>query len=554
MHPRSLFRLLLVACWACVRLAGAEVSRHGVIAAEHELAANAGIAMLREGGNAVDAAVAAEFVMGVVHPSSCGIGGGGFLLVYDSHRHDPQVFDFREAAPRASRPELYVHDGIIDSHLTVRGALAVGVPGEVKGLIQALDQLGHLSLERVMEPAIRHAAEGVPVDAHLAKMLREHAVEIRQFPELAAVYLKSNGEPYEAGEILVQQDLAETLRLISDRGAEGFYGGVVGEKIVAALSTQGGVLTFDDLRDYAVRTRKPLVTPYRGFTIVGVPPPSSGGGVILEALNLLAGDDLRSLGPATPTTLHLVAEAEKLAFADRARFYGDPDFTKIPMTRLLSAEHARDLRRQISAIKPLEVQAEHLAQWTGGTSHLSVLDESGTAVALTSTINTAFGSMVLVPGTGILLNDQMDDFSVAPGQANVYGLVGTEANVLGPGRRPLSSMSPTLVLRDRVPVLALGASGGPRIISATLQVILDVIDFGMDLQHAVTAPRIHHQWVPDQLLVEPSVNPLAVSALRRIGHDVQEAADIGAVQAVQRVPGGFVGIADPRKGGAAVGW
>jgi gamma-glutamyltranspeptidase / glutathione hydrolase len=534
---------------AALRLEAA-TAPHGMVAAEHALAAEAGAAMLRQGGNAVDAAVAAAFATGVVNPSSCGIGGGGFALVYDGKRGALHVLDFRETAPAAAKPDMFVRDGKVDPALSLRGGLAVAVPGEVRGLARLLRERGTLSLATVLAPSIRYAADGFPVGSHLASELASNAAAIREHPALAAVYLKPDGSPYAEGEILVQKDLAATLQAIAANGAKVFYEGSLAADIAREVAAAGGILTTRDLRGYRVRTRRPITIRYRGLTVAGVPPPSSGGGVVLEILNVLGGFDLRRDGATGALALDRLARAERAAFRDRARYYGDPDFVPVPMAKLLSAEHAAALRREAAtgaaAVAPPPER--------GGTAHTSVLDDAGNAVALTSTINTAFGSMVLVPGAGIVLNNEMDDFSAAPGIPNVYGLVGTEANAIRPGKRPLSSMSPTIVLRGKRPLLAIGGAGGPRIITATVQTLVNVIDFGMPLEDAVAAPRIHHQAVPDRLFVEPSLDPALAGDLRRLGHDVAPAKDLGAVGAVLATPDGFVGAADPRKGGAAAGW
>lgn len=524
-----------------------------MVAAEHELAARAGVEMLEQGGNAVDAAVAATFATGVVNPSSCGIGGGGFALIHVGKTHEAELVDFRETAPAAATPDMYVRDGKVDPGLSLRGALAIAVPGEVKGLARVLRDFGTLPLATVLEPARRYAADGFPVGHHLAAELRANAEEIRRRPALAAVYLKPDGEPYSQGELLVQADLASTLSAIAAGGARVFYEGPIADKIVETVAREKGILTAADLRGYRERLRKPLGIRYRGLTVLGAPPPSSGGGVVLEILNVLAGYDLTAEGPRSAFALHRVAEAESLAFRDRAEYYGDPDFVDVPIARLLSAAHAEELRRKIASGSAPAGEAKAPPE-RGGTAHTSVIDGRGNAVALTSTINTAFGSMVLVPGTGIILNNEMDDFSSAPGVPNVYGLVGNGANAIRGGKRPLSSMSPTLVLRRGAPLLAIGGSGGPRIITATVQTLVNVIDFGMDLDRAVGAPRIHDQGMPARLLYEPGLDPAIVAGLHKLGHETVEGRDLGAVAVVMVTGGRLVGVGDPRKGGAAAGW
>jgi gamma-glutamyltranspeptidase / glutathione hydrolase len=524
-----------------------------MVAAEHELAAKAGVEMFERGGNAVDAAVAAAFATGVVNPSSCGIGGGGFALVHDGLSHKDHFVDFRETAPARATPDMFVRAGKVDPVLSLRGGLAIGVPGEARGLARVLRDFGSLPLATVLGPAIRYAEEGFPVGRHLAAELSVNAEEIRRRPALAAIYLRSDGAPYAEGELLVEKDLAATLRAIAANGPEVFYDGALAGKIAAAVAAEGGILDTADLRGYREKLRRPLTARYRGLTVVAAPPPSSGGGAVLEILKVLDGFDFRGEGARGALGLHRIALAEAAAFRDRARYFGDPDFVDVPIERLLSTAHVEEIRRGITGSQRSTGRPAALPEH-GGTAHTSTLDARGTAVALTSTINTAFGSMVVVPGTGIVLNNQMDDFSAAPGVPNVYGLVGTTANAIQAGKRPLSSMSPTIVLRGQAPLLSIGGSGGPRIITATVQTLINVLDFRMDLEAAVGAPRIHDQAVPSRLLVEPAMDPSIVAGLRELGHEVVEARDLGAVGAAQTTPRGLVGAADPRKGGGAAGW
>jgi gamma-glutamyltranspeptidase/glutathione hydrolase len=547
--PRQI-RFVLLLIVALVRPLAAATASRGMVSAEHELAAKAGVEMLERGGNAVDAAVAAAFATGVVNPSSCGIGGGGFALVHEGKTHQAHFVDFRETAPAAATSDMYVRNGRPDSNLSLHGALAIAVPGEVRGLARVLRDFGTLPLATVLAPAIRLAAQGFPVGNHLAEELSHNAEQIRRHPALAAVYLKPSGEPYAAGETLVQRDLAATLRAIAVDGPRVFYEGAIGDAIAKAVAAESGILATADLRGYRERLRKPLTTRYRGLTVIAAPPPGSGG-VVLEILNVLGGYDLRREGAHSVFAFHRIAKAEALAFRDRAQSYGDPDFVEVPISRLLSSGHAEALRRQIAAATPAAALAP---AEKGGTAHTSAMDVHGNAAAVTTTVNTAFGSMVLVPGTGIILNNEMDDFSSSPGVPNVYGLIGSEANAIRGGKRPLSSMSPTLLLRKGTPLLAIGASGGPRIITSTLLTIVNLIDFGMDLERAVAAPRIHDQAFPARLFYEPALDPTIVAGLRALGHELVEAHDLGAVQAVLRNGTDLVGVADPRKGGAAVGW
>lgn len=521
-----------------------------MVAAEHPLAADAGVEMFRRGGNAIDAAAAAVFATGVLNPSSCGIGGGGFAVVHDAKRKQTVVIDFRETAPARASADMFVRDGKPDPKLSLRGALAVAVPGEVKGLAELLREHGTLSLATVLAPAIRYARDGFPVGSHLAEELAARAAEIRERPDLAAIYLKPDGEPYREGETLVQKDLGTTLARIAVDGDRAFYRGDVAERIAATVTALRGVLTLDDLRAYRVRARVPLRRRYRGFEIVTAPPPT-GGPILLEALEALSGYDLAADGATHPRTLDRLARVEAATFRDRATYYGDPDFTRVPLARLLSPARGAEIRAEIAAAGP---PAPAPASGRGGTAHTSVIDDRGNAVAVTTTINTSFGAMVVVPGTGILLNNEMDDFSAAPGTPNVYGLIGNDANAVAPGKRPLSSMSPTLVFAGGAPRLAIGGSGGPRIITATLQTTLNVLDFGLPLERAVAAPRIHDQGVPAKLFHEAPLDEATARALGELGHQLVETRNLGAVQAVEVTPVGLVGASDPRKGGSAAGW
>ena len=548
----TLLGLLLVLLAAPSSLAATARGSRGVLATEHELSSRAGVEMLERGGNSVDAIVAAAFASGVVNPTSSGIGGGGFLVGRDGRNGETFTLDFRETAPAEAHRDLFVRSGKVDPALSLRGGLAVAVPGEVRGLAVALERWGSLPLSTVLAPAIRLAEEGFPVGAHLAKSLAARAEEIRERPALAAIYLDSKGHPWKAGETLHSRDLATTLHTIATAGPSAFYEGALARKIARATRQAGGVLTTADLGGFWPKSRRPLATRYRGNTVVSMGPPSSGGGVILEILNILEDFPPRKRGL---TDLHRFVEASRLAFADRAVHYGDTDFVDVPLDRLLSTEYAAALRARIDPERASEVPQPPAAVERGGTSHLSAIDESGFAVALTTTINTAFGSMVMVPGTGIILNNQMNDFAAAPGVPNVYGLVGTEANSVAARKRPLSSMSPTIVLRDGKPLLAVGGSGGPLIVSATLQVLLHVLDAGLSLPEAVSAPRVHHQWQPPLLFVEAELDASLREGLAHLGHDLRESSSgLAAVQAVHATSEGFVGVSDDRKGGVPAAW
>lgn len=559
---RRIFRCFgaLVFWWLWPLPLVAEWAERGMVAAEHASAAHAGVAILEEGGNAFDAAVAAAFAVCVGNPSSCGIGGGGFVVAYEARSQNLVALDFRETAPASLRPELFGVDGRPDPKRSQRGGLAVGVPGEVAGLAALHRRFGRLPWRVVLEPAIRLARDGLAVGDHLAQQIAAHSHELAVDPRLARVFLRADGSPRRAGDWLVQPELARTLAAIARGGPEVFYRGPIAKEIVEAVRAAGGVMESEDLARYRPRWRQPVQAQWNGYRLASMPPPSSGGGVLLAALGILRHDPLARLGHNSPTYLHLLAETLKHVFADRARYYGDPDFVFVPLDRLLAAQTTAALRSRISAARTREptwygLGGAGLAQPDDrGTAHLSVMDAEGNAVACTTTINTAFGAMLVAGDTGILLNNQIDDFSLAPGVANVYGLIGADANRVGPGKRPLSSMTPTLVFSGSRPVLTVGGSGGPMIISGTLQVVLNVLAFGFDAAAAVSAPRIHHQWEPPVLWVEPGIDPAARAALERNGHTVKEGKSMAAIQLVRRTARGFEGAADPRKGGAASGW
>jgi len=551
---------LIVAAAAPTRL-WAAWGANGMVAADHRLASQAGVEMLQRGGNAVDAAVASAFAVGVVNPSSCGLGGGGFMLIYLARHHRTVALDYREVAPAAATPDMFVRDGRAVPELSQFGGLAVAVPGEVAGLSLVLRRFGTLPLATTLEPAIRYARDGFVIEPHLATEIARNQNAFRADPHLARTFLRANGSPLDAGDTLRRPELAHTLERLAHDGPEPFYRGDIATVIAASTQRSGGILTERDLATYRPRWRRPLVGQWHHDAIHTMPPPSSGGGVLLEVLGMLRHDDLPALGQESATYLHLLAEAMGHGFADRARFYGDPDQVRVPLGFLLSPPNTAALRRRISAAHTgapdtygSEVGAAARAATDHGTSHLSVMDAHGNAVACTTTINTSFGSRVVAGDTGIILNNEMDDFSAHPGAPNAFGLVGATANAIAPGKRPLSSMSPTIVIRRDVPTLALGGSGGPLIITGTLQVLLNVLAFDFDASTAVDAPRIHNQWTPPVLAVEPALPAGARAALARVGHAVKEVPAMGAIQAVRRTAGVFEGASDPRKGGEAAGW
>ena len=526
-------------------------ARVGAVASEHPLAATAGAEVLRAGGTVVDAAIAAATTACVVHPASCGIGGGGFALV---RLADGSVaaLDYREVAPAGLTRDRLRVDGKPSDALLRTGGLAVGVPGDVAGIAELHRRFGRLALGQDLAPAIRLARDGFRLgDApHLRGEIERARALLAGDPGLAHTFLAPDGAVPDAEFRVLQPDLAATLETIAARGTAAFYRGPIADGIAATVATRHGVLTVADLARYRPRWRGPLRGRFRGRSVITFPPPGSGG-VLLEMLGVLARDDLAALDGGSATYLHLVAGAMAQGFADRARWYGDPAFTTVPLHALLAPPRLAALRAELSAIRVSEPHALVLPE--SGTTHVSVVDADGNAAAITTTINTSFGAGVLVPGTGIILNNELDDFAVAPEVKNVFGLTGGTANAVGPGKRPQSSMSPTIVLAGRRPALVVGGSGGPTIISGVLQVVLRAIALGQPLGDAVDAPRIHDQAAPPALAIEAGIDPTSRAALERLGHRLSVVPRIGTVSAVglgaDRLPSA---AGDARKDGGAV--
>ncbi|HLJ10761.1 MAG TPA: gamma-glutamyltransferase [Planctomycetaceae bacterium] len=543
---------------------------HAVVAADHEEASKAGVEILKKGGNAVDAAVATAFALAVVRPASCGLGGGGFMLIWDAKKKRAVALDYRERAPARAARSMYVDPR--DASKTMpdaseHGCLAVAVPGEVAGLCYALREFGTLDLKTVLAPAIRLCREGVLIDRHdlvvqkdVLKDFATHPDYADRFAALLRLYA-NNGRPWKTGERF-HSPLARILGLISEKGHDGFYRGEVAEAIVAEMKRGGGVVTLDDLAAMKPVVREPLKGMIGSRTILTMPPPSSGGVALLETLNIISAVEARhpevkldQLGTESPLYLHVIAESFKHAFADRAAWLGDADFAQVPVERLTSRDYAVELARRVDLTRtqPPAAYGRFTTPDDGGTSHFSILDAQGNAVACTETINTHFGSYVVEPTFGIVLNNEMDDFTSLPGVPNAFGLIQSEANSIEPGKRPLSSMTPTILIRDGRAEFVLGASGGPRIITATVQVLLNMVRFEKTAAQAVGAPRIHHQWTPDQLDVESSQIP--ASRLAALGHKIVNTGDHGVIQAAYRDRDGKIhGASDGRKGGREAGY
>lgn len=531
-------------------------AEHGMVASQEAEATRVGVEILRGGGNAVDAAVAVALALAVTLPRAGNLGGGGFMLVYDAERGETLAIDYRETAPAASRRDMYLDAaGEAVAERSRYSGLAVGVPGTVAGLELALERYGSMTMAEVAAPAIR-LAEGLTVSHDLAYSLRDLEERLRRWPSSAAVFLKPDGGFYEPGDTLVQADLAASLRLIAEGGAAAFYRGPLAEKIAAAVQAAEGIVTVEDLAAYRAKVRRPVVGSYRGYEIVSMPPPSSGGVHIIEILNILEGFPIGYLGLNGAETIHLMAEAMKLAYADRSRFLGDSDFVPVPVAGITSKAYAAELRGRIDryrATPSAEIApGAPLPYESDQTTHFSIVDAAGNAVANTYTLNFSYGSGLVAEGTGILLNNEMDDFSAKPGVANAYGLIGGEANAVAPGKRPLSSMSPTMVMKDGRLLLVTGSPGGSRIITTVLQVVMNVIDHGLNIAEATVAPRVHHQWLPEELRVEEGLSPDTLRLLAGMGHRVTESWAMGSVQSVMIDPetGTRLGYSDPRRSGA----
>ena len=539
------------------------IARHGMVVTQEAAASRVGLDILERGGNAVDAAVAVGFALAVTLPRAGNLGGGGFMLIHRADLDRTIAIDYRESAPAATTKDVFLDaNGEADPFKSRYSGLAIGVPGTVAGLELAWRKYGSgkFSFADLIAPAIALARQGLIVDDDVADSLPLAARALRLHPSSARIFLRPDGSVKQAGDPIALDDLAATLETIAAHGAAGFYGGPVAERIVAAVRAAGGRMTTQDLADYRAVERKPVSGTYRGYTIVSMPPPSSGGAHIIEILNILEGYPLPMQGLNSAASLHEIAEAEKLAYADRAAYLGDPDFVKIPLAGLTSKAYAAHLRALISPdrarpaadIRPGEPQAYESDQ----TTHFSIVDERGNAVANTYTLNLPYGSGLVADGTGVMLNDELDDFAAKPGAANVYGLLGGDANAPGSMRRPLSSMSSTFVLKDGRLVMATGSPGGSTIISTVLQIILNVIDHGLNVAEAENAPRAHDQLWPDELRIERGMSPDTVRLLEAMGHKVVIRNAMGSANTIVRAPDGELeGASDLRQRGTlAVGY
>lgn len=536
-------------------------AKHGMVASSSKLASEAGVEVLKQGGNAVDAAIATAFALAVTWPTAGNIGGGGFMMYYGEDGHATS-FDFREKAPLASTGTMYLGlDGQIVNNSNHIGMLAIGVPGTVAGLYKAHQELGSLPWPELVAPAIRLAREGIPITWELYSGFRSFAAAWEQYPSSAEVFLKPDGSSYELGDTWYQPDLAHTLELIQHQGADGFYRGENAKRLADFMRANGGLITEEDLARYEAVEREPIRGTYRGYEVVSMPPPSSGGVVLVEMLNILEGFDLKSMGHNSALYLHVLTEAMRRGYADRAEFLGDPDFNEhMPLQHLMDKEYAARLRASIDLDKASVSDEKNFANIyeSEDTTHFSVVDKQGNMVSITYTLEQGYGSRIVVQDGGYLLNNEMGDFNPVPGVTNRFGQIGTEPNRIAPEKRMLSSMTPTIVAQNGKPLMAIGSPGGRTIINTTLQVLLNVVDHGMDIAEAIEAGRIHHQWLPDFTTIEPGMfSPDTLKIYQSMGHELRGRGSQGSAMGVyhDREAGLFIGAADSRRGdSAAVGY
>jgi gamma-glutamyltranspeptidase / glutathione hydrolase len=546
-------------------------AKKAMVVSVHPEASRVGAEMMRQGGNAVDAAVATGFALAVVHPAAGNIGGGGFMLLRQANG-EVHFLDFREKAPKAASRDMYLDaQGNVIPKASLIGYKAVGVPGSVAGLVYAEQHWGKLSLRAVMQPAIRLAREGVRLTYEEAQSMHEE--DLSKFADSKRIFQR-NGNFYEPGEIFRQPELARTLERIAANPNE-FYKGVMARELAAEIKRGGGLITAEDLAEYEVKERRPIKGTYRGYEIISAPPPSSGGITMLEALNILEGYDLGKMGNRSADAIHVTTEAFRRAFLDRAELLGDPDFAQIPVAQLIDKKYADGWRQSLDMMRasdskdlhrpsgfgeldrPAALHQPYMGRESNNTTHYSVVDAQGNAVAVTTTLNDSFGAAVTAGKLGFLLNDEMDDFTSKPGVPNGYGLIQGEANAIGPGKRPLSAMAPTIVLKDGKLFMVLGSPGGPRIISTVANILMGVVDYGLDIQQAVNAPRFHHQWQPDEIDIERNgISPDTIKLLQARGHKIKAQGywSDGECIAVDPKTGELLGAPDGRGGGKAVGY
>ncbi len=526
--------------------------KNGMVVTSHFLATSSALEVLKKGGNAIDAAVTAAFALAVSQPRSGNIGGGGFMLISSEKNQKVVAIDYREKAPGNASTEMFLNEnGEADSNLSRYSHLAAGVPGTVAGLALALERYGTISLQEALAPAIRLAEEGFIVTPRFSNGIKKREERLKKWKSSRKIFFKADGSYYEPGDRFIQKDLAATLRRISIKGVKEFYEGKTAQLLADEMKKHGGLITKEDLKNYSPDIREPVSGKYRGYDIYSMSPPSSGGIHVVQIPNILEGFPIATHGHNSAQTIHFMAEAMKFAYADRSEYLGDEDFVKVPRKGLTSKTYATALRERIDPQKatpsntiapnnPIPYESEE-------TTHFSIVDRFGNGVSNTYTINFSYGSGIVVEGAGFLLNNEMDDFSAKPGVPNAYGLIGGEANKIEPNKRMLSSMSPTIVKKDGKNFLITGSPGGSRIITTTLQVIMNVIDHGLNIQSAVNAPRIHHQWLPDELRIEEGISPDTKKMLAEKGHTVVQKSSMGAIQSIMIKDGKMYGGADPRR-------
>lgn len=538
------------------------MGQKGMVASHNQLSSEIAAEILAKGGNAIDAGAALGFALAVTLPRAGNIGGGGFMLVHVAAQDKTIAIDFRETAPAAASQDMYFdEDGNVVLNETYRFShKSSAVPGSVAGLAHIVEEYGTMTLAEVLEPAIRMARDGIEVTYDLAADL-SRSQRLKNNPAALRKYYKPDGSNYEVGELWKQPDLAWTLSEIAEHGVEAFYKGSVARKIVADMEAHNGLITMQDLANYQVVEREPVRGTYRGYDIAAMPAPSSGGTHVIQMLNILENFPLAKMGPESADALHIMAEAMKFSYADRSKYLGDPDFVEVPTEALISKDYARDLAAKISMDRALssdEIAPGNLAIYESDeTTHYSVVDAEGNMVGNTYTLMFSFGSGVVIEGTGILMNNNMGNFTLRADIPDAFGLMGSENNLIRPNRRPVSSMSPVLVSREGQPILMTGSPGGSKIISANMQMVLNVLEFGMNIADAAVAPRIHHQWKPDVMEIESGISPDTVTRLLDLGHNInfsQRSAGMGSLQTVMWEDGVFYGYSDPRRPGAgAVG-
>jgi len=545
-------------------------SQLGMVVSQEIVASQVGADILSQGGNAIDAAVATGFALAVTLPRAGNLGGGGFMLVHLAEENKTIALDYREMAPASASRDMFLKpNGEVDDQLARSSIKSSGVPGTVAGLLHAHEKYGRLSLKKVIQPAIELASEGIAVNVDLSYSLKSRAERLMKNPATSRYFFKKGGAFYEQGDTLVQSDLADTMHRIAANGRPGFYQGKTAKLIIGEMGRSGGLISFDDLKNYRVVERTPVCVDYKQNEICSMPPPSSGGMHLLQMLNILEGWDLQSLGHNSAAYIHRLVESMRRAYADRSAYLGDPDFYSVPVEQIIDKKYSETLRRQINlgqasssddVLPGLPIDPDTLVKGAKNavaesieTTHISTWDQWGNVVSTTTTLNFSFGSGIAVSGAGFLLNNEMDDFSAKPGSPNGYGLIGGVANEIQPGKRPLSAMTPTIVFDGQgVPIMATGSPGGSTIITAVLQVLLNVLEFDMGIADATAAPRIHHQWRPDQIGYEPGISPDTLNLLKKMGHSLDDKPRIlGATQTIRRGSNGAtMGASDTRRDGA----